>query len=93
MSNSTLFLVQGDFSKAASLLAQLQQMATSQDVIVLMAESVLLYAEPALKPYLCYALKADTDILPETNSQHLNMIDYSEFATLLLQHTRCISLK
>ncbi|MHA3048996.1 hypothetical protein [Acinetobacter sp. ANC 4639] len=93
MSNSTLFLIQGDYSKATSLLTQLQQMATPQDHVVLMAESVLLYAEPTLKLYTCYMLKADADILPEANPTSLNIIDYSEFTTLLLQHTRCISLK
>ncbi|ENV48063.1 hypothetical protein P255_01463 [Acinetobacter brisouii CIP 110357] len=93
MSNSTLFLIQGDYSKAASLLTQLQQMATPQDQIVLMAESILLYAEPALESYTLYILKADTDVLPEVKSLPLNIIDYSEFSNLLLQHTRCISLK
>lgn len=93
MSNSTLFLIQGDYSKAPSLLTQLQQMATPQDQIVLMAESVLLYAEPTLEPYTLYILKADADVLPEVKSQILNIIDYSEFSNLLLQHTRCISLK
>ena len=93
MSNSTLFLIQGDYSKAESLLTQLQQMATPQDQIVLMAESVLLYAEPALEPYTLYILKADADVLPEVKPHPLNIIDYSEFSNLLLQHTRCISLK
>ncbi|WP_111891668.1 hypothetical protein [Acinetobacter sp. MB5] len=93
MSNSTLFLLQGDYSKASALLEQLQQMASPTDSVVLMAESTLLYSHPAVQSYNCYLLKADTCILPELESASIQIIDYPDFTELLIQHTRCISLK
>lgn len=94
MSNSTLFLMQAEYSKSACLLNQLQHMADpTTDQIVLMAESALLYNDPSLNNYHCYILKNDADILPESIDSRIQIIDYSQFSQILLQHTRCISLK
>lgn len=93
MANSTLFLLQAQYSQSSQIIEQIQQMATENDAIVLMAESSLLYAETALQSYQCYVLEADASILPEDAATQVQVINYTEFSTLLLQYHRCISLK
>lgn len=93
MQDSTLFLLQGDFKQASSLLQQLQQMAAKTDPVVLMAESTLLLDHPDLQAYPLYILSTEAELLTLTIPESVTVLNYSQLTDLLLQYPRCISLK
>ncbi|MEB3753847.1 hypothetical protein [Acinetobacter sp. MD2(2019)] len=93
MQTSTLFLLQANFNQATQLLIQLKNMASPSDAVVLMSEAALLVNHPDLALYPLYVLKTEAELLTSTIPDHVSVLDYDQLTDLLLQYSRCISLK
>jgi sulfur transfer complex TusBCD TusB component (DsrH family) len=94
MNKNSLFLIQSSFQNSEKILESLHGMAQSDDHIVVMGDSVsqissrLSDAFPNL-----YCLANEQILLPDEIKDRVKMIEYSEFAHLVLQFERCVSLK
>lgn len=94
MSTHTLYFIQSDFAQMDSALEQLQQIATQQDSIVLFADAVLFTQDERLSVYPhLYVLQQDATLNPNLNDQPVQQLDYDALAKLVLNFTRCITLK
>lgn len=93
MTEKTLYLLQGSYAALEQHISTLAQVLTANDSVVLMGDAVLKHQHPIFSTHdACYALKTDLELLTAANHQ-LNAIDYVQFADLVLQHSRHISLK
>lgn len=72
----------------------LEKIVTARDHVVLLGDSLLLDKTQldSLKTKNLYMLEAELVLVAETSPNILNVINYDEFASLLLEHTQCISL-
>lgn len=94
MSDKTLYLIQSSFIHTDHILNQLDQLYVSHDHIVLMGDAVLYASDRRLKKKKnLYILENDTEILAKKVPEHFKLINYAQFAELILDFTRCISLK
>ena len=94
MSEKTLYLVQSHFANTQSMLNKLSQLCIAQDSIVLMGDTVLaVQAQRFQSPSEIYILENDAELLAASVDLAVKIINYAEFAELVLSHTRCISLK
>ncbi|MEB3766587.1 hypothetical protein [Acinetobacter sp. MD2] len=93
MQTKTLFLLQAEFKHAATILAQLQQIARPTDPVVLMAEAALWMDLPEILTHPLYLFKTEAELLGIKIPEQITVLDYAQFSDLLLQHSRCISLK
>ena len=95
MSDQTLYLVQSAFQHTEATLTRLKQLAQTADAVVLMGDAVL-HLDSAIDVLLrssLYILQSETDLLADSLPDHVKALSYSEFADLVLQFKRCISLK
>lgn len=91
--NRTLYLIQSPFSGTEHVLKKLHTLYQSGDEVVLMGDAVLHFNHwviQGLDQVSILNQDADNVLIPTTN---MRMISYTEFATLCLRHSRCISLK
>lgn len=94
MSEHTLFLVQSEFAKTNPCLDQLCQMATLQDTIILMGDSVLFAQDTRLEKYsFVYMLETEIELITSILPKRINVLSYATFADLVLDFKRCICLK
>ena len=94
MSDQTLYFIQSEFAKTDTILNQLQQMASPNDSIVLFADAVLFAQDQRLiiYPHL-YVLEQDAELNPMPLPSHIQQLNYDGLTNLVLNFTRCISLK
>ncbi|WP_445115633.1 DsrH/TusB family sulfur metabolism protein [Acinetobacter sp. WZC-1] len=94
MSEPTLYLIQSGFNATDGMLRKLEQIHAADDAIVLMGDAVL-YADDNRIMHLnhIYVLETDAVIRVTPLPPHIQSINYAEFATLVLNFRRCISLK
>ena len=94
MSDQTLYFIQSEFAKTDMILNQLWQMVSLNDSIVLFADAVLFAQDQRLAayPYL-YIIKQDAELNPIPLPSHIQQLNYDDLANLVLNFTRCISLK
>lgn len=94
MSDKTLYLIQSSFIHTDHILNQLDQLYGSHDHIVLMGDAVLFAADQRLtNRQNLYLLENDAEILSESIPENFKSISYPQFALLVLDFSRCISLK
>ena len=94
MTDKTLFLLQADFAATPQALLKLQQLYAAEDAVVLLGDSVLYVGEASLTQYdQLYMLEQDEELLADPLPVFIQKIDYLQFADLVLQYTRCVSLK
>lgn len=94
MSVKTLYLIQSSFIHTDHILNQLNQLYCSHDYIVLMGDAVLFATDQRLTSRQnIYLLENDAEILSESIPENFKLISYSQFARLVLDFNRCISLK
>ena len=94
MSDQTLYLVQTSFSQTNYILNQLEQIYNAQDHVVLMGDAVLFVQDNRiLNKKNLYVLENDAEILVEPLPNNIKMISYDQFAALILDFKRCVSLK
>lgn len=94
MSDSTLYLVQSTFAHTDASINTLLQLYVNGDAVVLMGDAVLFIEDARLKNLTnIYVLENDAEILAETLPSSIQLMNYAEFADLVLNFTRSISLK
>lgn len=94
MSEPTLFLMQSEFAKTSMQIEQLIMMSTIEDAVVLMGDALLFASDERLyQQAQIYALATDLDLLVIDLPEYIKVLSYLEFADLVLDFKRCISLK
>ena len=94
MKNSTLFLVQSPYNNVNKILDELAHMAKADDHIVMMGDSVLQVTDAVVDTYQnIYCLNNEQSLLQDALKQHIRILEYAQFADLVLQFQRCITLK
>lgn len=94
MSDKTLYLIQSEYRYTDQILNQLLQLYTDQDHVVLTGDSVLFVDDLRLQDKQnLYVLKNDAEILVQALPAHILSISYAQFADLVLNFRRCVSLK
>ena len=94
MSDKTLYLIQSEYRYTDQILNQLLQLYTDQDHVVLTGDSVLFVDDLRLQDKQnLYVLKNDAEILVQALPAHIQSISYAQFADLVLNFRRCVSLK
>ena len=94
MKNSTLFLVQSPYNNVNKILDELAHMAKADDHIVMMGDSVLQVTDAVVDIYPnIYCLNNEQSLLQDALKQHIRILEYAQFAELVLQFQRCVSLK
>ena len=94
MKNSTLFLVQSPYNNFNKILDELSQMAKADDHIVMMGDSVLQVTDAVVDTYPnIYCLSNEESLLQDNLKERVNILEYTQFAELVLQFQRCVSLK
>ena len=94
MKNSTLFLVQSPYNNVNKILDELAHMAKADDHIVMMGDSVLQVTDAVVDTYPNIScLSNEQSLLQDALKQHIRILEYAQFADLVLQFQRCITLK
>lgn len=94
MSDSTLYLVQSTFAHTDASINSLLQLYANGDAVVLMGDAVLFIEDARLKNLTnIYVLENDAEIWADTLPSSIQLMNYAEFADLVLNFTRSISLK
>lgn len=94
MKNSTLFLIQSPYNNVNKILDELAHMAKADDHIVMMGDSVLQVTDAVVDTYPnIYCLNNEQSLLQDALKQHIRILEYAQFADLVLQFQRCITLK
>ena len=94
MKNSTLFLVQSPYNNVNKILDELAHMAKADDHIVMMGDSVLQVTDAVVDIYPnIYCLNNEQSLLQDALKQHIRILEYAQFAELVLKFQRCITLK
>lgn len=92
-SRNTLYLIQASYASTPLALSKLKQLYTQGDKVVLMGESVMHATHEVIQNIVeCYVLENEQPLLT-AHPAHIQLIDYTTFATLCLQFNRSISLK
>ena len=94
MKNSTLFLIQSPYNNVSKILAELTHMAKADDHIVMMGDSVLQISNAVVDTYPnIYCLSNEQSLLQDRLKERVGILKYTQFAELVLQFQRCITLK
>ena len=94
MSNNTLYLIQSNYTNTENIFSKLSEMLAPKDSVVLLGDSAMLGHSPLLLNIKnIYVLENDALNLPKSVSNDLQIIDYAQFADLVLKFNRCVSLK
>ncbi len=94
MKNLTLFLIQSPYNNANKILDELSQMAKVDDHILMMGDSVLQVTDAVMDIYQnVYCLGNEQSLLQDNLKERVNILEYAQFANLVLQFQRCITLK
>ena len=94
MKNSTLFLIQSPYNNVNKILDELSQMAKADDHIVMMGDSVLQVTDAVVDTYPnIYCLSNEQSLLQDRLKERVGILEYTQFAELVLQFQRCITLK
>jgi sulfur transfer complex TusBCD TusB component (DsrH family) len=94
MKNSTLFLVQSPYNNVNKILDELAHMAKADDHIVMMGDSVLQVTDAVVDTYPnIYCLSNEESLLQDNLKERVNILEYTQFAELVLQFQHCVSLK
>ena len=94
MKNSTLFLIQSPYNNVNKILDELAHMAKVDDHIVMMGDSVLQVTNAVVDTYPnIYCLSNEQSLLQDDLKEHVRILEYTQFADLVLQFQRCVSLK
>ena len=94
MKNSTLFLVQSPYNNVNKILDELAHMAKADDHIVMMGDSVLQVTDAVVDTYpYIYCLGNEQSLLQDGTKERVRILEYAQFAELVLQSQRCITLK
>lgn len=94
MQNKSLYLIQSDYAKTDLSLDKVEQIHIAEDAIVLMGDAVLWIEDKRLQNKSnIFILEHDLALLVIPTPSYIQVINYAEFADLVLRYTRCISFQ
>ena len=94
MNPSTLYLVQSTYHNTSKVIDELRNIYQVGDQIIFMGESVARLSTEIIQQFESVScLSIEKDLLDTDTLAQINVLDYDQFADLVLTFNRCISLK
>ena len=94
MNPSTLYLVQSSYHSTPKIIEELRNLFRVGDQIVFMGDSVTHLSAEMIQPFESVScLSIEKDLLGTDTLFQVKVLDYEQFADLVLTFNRCISLK
>lgn len=94
MKNRTLFIIQSNYMNTDKILVELAQMAQTEDSIVVMGDALLKLTNAIVGVYPnLYCLSNEQTLINNKFKPQFKVIEYSEFADLVLESVNSVSLK
>lgn len=94
MTQNTLYLIQSSYAHTDAVINTLLKIYTTGDAVILMGDAVLFVEDDRLKTINpLYILDTDLDLLPQALPSFIKSLTYIQFADLVLNFTRSVSLK
>ncbi|MBJ8436344.1 DsrH like protein [Acinetobacter lactucae] len=94
MNPSTLYLVQSSYHATPKIIDELSHLFQAGDQIVFMSESVAQLSAEMIQSFESVScLSVEKNLLDTDTLAQMNVLDYDQFADLILTFNRCISLK
>ncbi|KJH63184.1 hypothetical protein [Acinetobacter calcoaceticus] len=94
MNPSTLYLVQSTYHKTPNVIDELGHLYQVGDQIIFMGDSVARLSTQIIQQFKSVScLSIEKDLLNTDTLAQMNVLDYDQFADLVLTFNRCISLK
>lgn len=94
MNPSTLYLVQSSYHATPKIIDELSHLFQIGDQVVFMGDSVAHISTEMIQPFESVScLSIEKDLLDTDTLSQVKILDYDQFADLVLTFNRCISLK
>ncbi len=94
MNPSTLYLVQSFYHATPKIIDELSHLFQIGDQVVFMGDSVAQLSAEMIQPFESVScLSIEKDLLDTDTLAQVKVLDYDQFADLVLTFNRCISLK
>lgn len=94
MNPSTLYLVQSTYHNTSKVIDELRDIYQVGDQIIFMGDSVARLSTEIIQQFESVScLSIEKDLLDTDTLAQINVLDYDQFADLVLTFNRCISLK
>ncbi|MCU4332864.1 DsrH like protein [Acinetobacter pittii] len=94
MNPSTLYLVQSSYHATPKIIDELSHLFHIGDQVVFMGDSVAHLSAEMIQPFESLScLSIEKDLLDTDTLSQVKVLDYDQFADLVLTFNRCISLK
>lgn len=94
MNPSTLYLVQSTYHNTPNVIDELSHLYQAGDQIIFMGDSVARLSAQIIQQFKSVScLSIEKDLLDADTLAQINVLDYDQFADLVLTFNRCISLK
>lgn len=94
MNPSTLYLVQSTYHNTPNIIDELSHLYQAGDQIIFMGDSVARLSAQIIQQFKSVSsLSIEKDLLDADTLAQINVLDYDQFADLVLTFNRCISLK
>ncbi|PPC03455.1 DsrH like protein [Acinetobacter pittii] len=94
MNPSTLYLVQSSYHSTPKIIDELSHLFKVGDQVVFMGDSVAQLSAEMIQPFESVScLSIEKDLLDTDILYQVKVLDYDQFADLVLTFNRCISLK
>lgn len=94
MNPSTLYLVQSTYHNTPNIIDELGHLYQVGDQIIFMGDSVARLSAQIIQEFKSVScLSIEKDLLDADTLAQINVLDYDQFADLVLTFNRCISLK
>ncbi|MNY92699.1 DsrH like protein [Acinetobacter calcoaceticus] len=94
MNPSTLYIVQSTYQNTPNIIDELGHLYQVGDQIIFMGDSVARLSAQIIQQFKSVScLSIEKDLLDADTLAQINVLDYDQFADLVLTFNRCISLK
>ncbi|EOQ64197.1 hypothetical protein F935_00964 [Acinetobacter calcoaceticus ANC 3811] len=94
MNPSTLYLVQSTYHNTPNVIDELGNLYQAGDQIIFMGDSVARLSSKLIQQFASVScLSIEKDLIDTDTLAQINVLDYDQFADLVLTFNRCISFK
>ncbi|MGK7248146.1 DsrH like protein [Acinetobacter oleivorans] len=94
MNPSTLYLVQSTYHNTPNIIDELGNLYQKGDQIIFMGDSIARLSAEMIQGFESVScLSIEKDLIDTDTLTQINVLDYDQFADLVLTFNRCISFK
>lgn len=94
MNPSTLYLVQSTYHNTPNVINELGNLYQEGDQIIFMGDSIARLSSELIQQFESVScLSIEKDLIDKDTLAQINVLDYDQFADLVLTFNRCISFK